>query len=134
MDAGGVQKEFFMLLLREILNPQFGMFQEDEESKLIWFNDEVSEPQALVAYWCMFVLANAYCTYMMYMYIYGVYCMYRYTCTFTVCTACTGIHVHLRCVLHVQVYMYMCIMCMHVLFYCVDLFVVSLITYVCTCT
>ena len=42
MDAGGVQKEFFMLLLRDILNPQFGMFHEDEESKLVWFSDEVS--------------------------------------------------------------------------------------------
>lgn len=41
MDAGGVQKEFFMLLLRDILNPQFGMFQEDEESHFIWFNNEV---------------------------------------------------------------------------------------------
>ena len=113
MDAGGVQKEFFMLLLREILNPQFGMFQEDEESKLIWFNDEVSEPQALVAYWCMFVLANAYCTYIVhdvhvhlrcvlhvqvYMYIYGVYCMYRYTCTCALC-ACMCCSIVLICLL-----------------------------------
>ena len=43
MDAGGVQKEFFMLLLKDILDPSFGMFQEDEESKLIWFCSEVSD-------------------------------------------------------------------------------------------
>ena len=42
MDAGGVQKEFFLLLLKDILNPQFGMFQEDDESNFIWFSDEVS--------------------------------------------------------------------------------------------
>jgi E3 ubiquitin-protein ligase HERC4 len=40
MDAGGVQKEFFLLLLRDILNPQFGMFVQDEESNFIWFSDE----------------------------------------------------------------------------------------------
>ena len=42
MDAGGVQKEFFLLLLKDILNPQFGMFLEDDESNFIWFSDEVS--------------------------------------------------------------------------------------------
>ena len=35
MDEGGVRKEFFMLLIREILNPDFGMFYEDEVSNLI---------------------------------------------------------------------------------------------------
>ena len=40
-DAGGVRKEFFMLLLREILNPDFGMFMEDDESHLIWFREKV---------------------------------------------------------------------------------------------
>ena len=46
LDAGGVQKEFFMLLLKDILHPQFGMFREDEESKFIWFSDEVSSTSA----------------------------------------------------------------------------------------
>ncbi|KAL5505563.1 hypothetical protein EMCRGX_G007016 [Ephydatia muelleri] len=40
LDAGGVQKEFFMLLLQAILNPDFGMFIEDPESHLIWFRDQ----------------------------------------------------------------------------------------------
>ena len=44
MDAGGVQKEFFLLLLKDILNPHFGMFTEDDESSFIWFNDEVVRP------------------------------------------------------------------------------------------
>ena len=47
MDAGGVQKELFMLLLKDILHPQFGMFREDEESKFIWFSDEVSLASAV---------------------------------------------------------------------------------------
>uniref|UniRef100_A0A6B2EBR4 Putative hect e3 ubiquitin ligase n=1 Tax=Phlebotomus kandelakii TaxID=1109342 RepID=A0A6B2EBR4_9DIPT len=37
-DAGGVQKEFFMLLLKEILDPKYGMFKEYEDSRLIWFS------------------------------------------------------------------------------------------------
>ncbi len=35
-------KEFFMLLSQRILNPDIGMFVEDEESHLVWFRDGVS--------------------------------------------------------------------------------------------
>ncbi|XP_076250382.1 HECT and RLD domain containing E3 ubiquitin ligase 4 isoform X1 [Rhynchophorus ferrugineus] len=38
-DAGGVTKEFFMLLLREILDPKYGMFKEYEETRAIWFSE-----------------------------------------------------------------------------------------------
>lgn len=38
-DAGGVRKEFFLLILREILDPKYGMFRTYEESGLIWFAD-----------------------------------------------------------------------------------------------
>jgi len=38
-DAGGVKKEFFLLLIKEILDPKYGMFVNYEESRLIWFND-----------------------------------------------------------------------------------------------
>ena len=38
-DAGGVRKEFFLLILREILDPKYGMFQNYEESRLMWFSD-----------------------------------------------------------------------------------------------
>ena len=31
-DAGGVRKEFFLLLLKEILDPKYGMFKEYEET------------------------------------------------------------------------------------------------------
>ena len=40
-DAGGVKKEFFTLLLQEILSPDFGMFVEDDESHMMWFRDNV---------------------------------------------------------------------------------------------
>lgn len=41
-DEGGMAKEFFMLLTQRILNPDFGMFMEDEVSHLMWFREGVS--------------------------------------------------------------------------------------------
>ena len=41
MDVGGVRKEFFLLLLRDILDPVYGMFTYKEDSKLMWFNSQV---------------------------------------------------------------------------------------------
>ncbi|RKP38869.1 hypothetical protein BJ085DRAFT_41826 [Dimargaris cristalligena] len=38
VDAGGLTKEWFMLLLRDLFNPMHGMFTLDEESGLFWFN------------------------------------------------------------------------------------------------
>jgi len=37
-DAGGVKKEFFLLLMKEILDPKYGMFNIYSESRLLWFN------------------------------------------------------------------------------------------------
>ncbi|KAF1770200.1 hypothetical protein GCK72_002018 [Caenorhabditis remanei] len=37
-DAGGVRKEFFLIVMRKILQPEYGMFSEDEESHLVWFS------------------------------------------------------------------------------------------------
>ena len=42
-DAGGVKKEFFMLLIREILDLKYGMFVNYEETHTIWFNDQTLE-------------------------------------------------------------------------------------------
>lgn len=41
VDAGGVRKEFFLLIMRELLDPKYGMFRYYEESRLIWFSDKV---------------------------------------------------------------------------------------------
>merc|ERR1719421_2436849 len=38
VDEGGVQKEFFQLLIEEMYNEDFGMFERVEESRNFWFN------------------------------------------------------------------------------------------------
>ncbi|XP_071491070.1 LOW QUALITY PROTEIN: probable E3 ubiquitin-protein ligase HERC4 [Diadema antillarum] len=43
VDAGGVRKEFFMLIMREILDPKYGMFRYFEDSGKIWFNNKSFE-------------------------------------------------------------------------------------------
>lgn len=46
-DAGGVKKEFFLLLIREILDPKYGMFKHYDESRLMWFNDNSFEEDVM---------------------------------------------------------------------------------------
>ncbi|XP_057653179.1 probable E3 ubiquitin-protein ligase HERC4 isoform X1 [Diorhabda carinulata] len=46
-DAGGVTKEFFLLLLRQILDPKYGMFQEYEETRAIWFSETSFEDNSV---------------------------------------------------------------------------------------
>lgn len=43
LNAGGVRKEFFMLLLKDLLDPKYGMFKEYEDSHAIWFADHSFE-------------------------------------------------------------------------------------------
>jgi len=38
VDEGGVQKEFFQLLVEELYNEDFGMFERIDESRNFWFN------------------------------------------------------------------------------------------------
>uniref|UniRef100_A0A674PEI2 HECT and RLD domain containing E3 ubiquitin protein ligase 3 n=1 Tax=Takifugu rubripes TaxID=31033 RepID=A0A674PEI2_TAKRU len=40
VDAGGVTKEFFLLLLKELMDPVYGMFTFHTESNLLWFSDK----------------------------------------------------------------------------------------------
>ncbi|NWY31703.1 HERC4 ligase, partial [Pheucticus melanocephalus] len=47
VDAGGVRKEFFLLIMRELLDPKYGMFRYYEESRLIWFSDKTFEDSDL---------------------------------------------------------------------------------------
>ncbi|KAF9925187.1 putative E3 ubiquitin-protein ligase HTD2 [Linnemannia zychae] len=37
IDEGGVQKEFFQLAMRELIDPKYGMFTMNDESRLCWF-------------------------------------------------------------------------------------------------
>lgn len=55
IDEGGVRKEFFLLIYREILDPKFGMFHYYEESRLMWFNNQSFEENG------MFALIGALC-------------------------------------------------------------------------
>lgn len=45
VDAGGVRKEFFLLIMKELLDPKYGMFRYYEESRLIWFSNKVNHFQ-----------------------------------------------------------------------------------------
>lgn len=54
-DAGGVRKEFFMLLLKLVLDPNYGMFKEYEESRLIWISEHALEDVS------MFMLIGTLC-------------------------------------------------------------------------
>ncbi|XP_018429019.1 PREDICTED: probable E3 ubiquitin-protein ligase HERC4 [Nanorana parkeri] len=47
VDAGGVRKEFFLLIMRELLDPKYGMFHYYDESRLIWFSDQTFEDSDL---------------------------------------------------------------------------------------
>lgn len=46
-DAGGVRKEFFMLLIKEILDPKYGMFKEFEDSRAVWFSEHSFEEEEM---------------------------------------------------------------------------------------
>ncbi|RHY80502.1 hypothetical protein DYB35_007191 [Aphanomyces astaci] len=38
VDEGGVKKEFFQIIIRQLLDPDFGMFLSDEDTHTLWFN------------------------------------------------------------------------------------------------
>ncbi|KAJ3358207.1 hypothetical protein HDU91_005277 [Kappamyces sp. JEL0680] len=44
MDQGGVQKEFFQVIMSELLDPSFGMFSYDAETRYSWINSASLEP------------------------------------------------------------------------------------------
>ncbi|CAF3376667.1 unnamed protein product, partial [Rotaria sp. Silwood2] len=62
LDAGGIRKEFFLLLTKEILNPKYGMFTVYEETNTIWFTDfyhEEEEPMyKLIGTLCALAVYN----------------------------------------------------------------------------
>ena len=43
---GGVQKEFFHVLVDSIFDPSYGMFNYVEQSRCFWFNSELAHPNA----------------------------------------------------------------------------------------
>ncbi|XP_055912225.1 probable E3 ubiquitin-protein ligase HERC4 isoform X2 [Eupeodes corollae] len=60
-DAGGVRKEFFMLLLKDIIDPKYGMFKEFEDSRAVWFSDvsfETDDMYFLIGIICGLAIYN----------------------------------------------------------------------------
>ena len=45
VDEGGVRKEFFILLVRQIFDPNYGMFSYNSKTRLYWFNHYTFEPK-----------------------------------------------------------------------------------------
>ena len=45
VDEGGVKKEFFILLIRQIFDPNYGMFNYNKNTRLYWFNHYPFEPK-----------------------------------------------------------------------------------------
>ena len=45
VDVGGVKKEFFLLLIRQIFDPNYGMFSYNKKTRLFWFNHYSFEPE-----------------------------------------------------------------------------------------
>jgi ubiquitin-protein ligase E3 A len=43
VDEGGVQKEFFQLLIRKLFDPSYTMFTYKEDSRVMWFNGNTFE-------------------------------------------------------------------------------------------
>ncbi|KAM3837752.1 LOW QUALITY PROTEIN: putative E3 ubiquitin-protein ligase HERC4 [Vipera latastei] len=48
VDAGGGRKEFFLLIMRELLDPKYGIFRYNEDLRLIWFSDKTFEDSDLI--------------------------------------------------------------------------------------
>lgn len=43
VDEGGVQKEFFMIIIRQLFDPNYTMFTYNEKSRMYWFNGHTLE-------------------------------------------------------------------------------------------
>lgn len=44
IDVGGVTKEYLALVVKEVFNPELGMFKYNEDVQLYWFNGATFEP------------------------------------------------------------------------------------------
>jgi hypothetical protein len=44
IDEGGVRKEFFQLIIKELFDPSFGMFLYNDQKRIYWFNGKSIEP------------------------------------------------------------------------------------------
>lgn len=56
VDEGGVMREFFRLLSRELFAPLAGLFFEVEDSRRLWFAPSLTRPRQLEDYWMVGVI------------------------------------------------------------------------------
>ncbi|KAG2184976.1 hypothetical protein INT43_000889, partial [Umbelopsis isabellina] len=49
IDEGGVQKEFFQLIVRELFDPRYGMFVSDDDSRLCWFKPDPTDDHIAIS-------------------------------------------------------------------------------------
>ncbi|CAH8467511.1 unnamed protein product [Dicrocoelium dendriticum] len=62
VDEGGVLKEFFLLIMRDLLSPIYGMFRFYPESRMLWFNETTLESDTvflLVGILCGLAIYNS---------------------------------------------------------------------------
>ena len=45
IDSGGVRKEFFQLIVKQIFDPNYSMFHYNDETRTYWFNSDTFEPR-----------------------------------------------------------------------------------------
>lgn len=45
IDEGGVRKEYYQIMMKQLLDPSYGMFKYHEESRLLWFNSDSFESE-----------------------------------------------------------------------------------------
>ncbi len=45
VDSGGLRKEFFQLIVKQVFDPAFAMFNYNEETRTYWFNPDTFEPR-----------------------------------------------------------------------------------------
>ncbi|KAG2181863.1 hypothetical protein INT44_008679 [Umbelopsis vinacea] len=49
IDEGGVQKEFFQLIVRELFDQKYGMFMFDDDSRLCWFKPDPTDDHLAIS-------------------------------------------------------------------------------------
>ncbi|KAA0194253.1 HECT and RLD domain containing E3 ubiquitin protein ligase 4 [Fasciolopsis buskii] len=62
VDEGGVLKEFFLLIMRDLLSPIYGMFRCYPESRMLWFSESTMESEnvfQLIGILCGLAIYNA---------------------------------------------------------------------------
>ena len=61
IDAGGVRKEYYLLMMKKLLDPSYGMFKYFPESRFLWFSSDCLEQVRTYICMCMSVSVFLFC-------------------------------------------------------------------------